>query len=96
MKRRLKKNTSAERAYVRDLWRRGPLEQVERGEATLLSPSEHPEPLRRFFERERRVLRVALSPSVKRRLEQLSRSTGTSTGELARRWVEQGLAREAG
>ena len=95
MKYRLKKNTAAEQAYVRDLERCGPLEKVERGQAKLLAAPEYPEPLRRFLARERRVLRVPLSPSAKKRLEQLSRATGTSIDQLARRWVEQGLARQA-
>jgi hypothetical protein len=41
-------------------------------------------------------LRVQLSPSQKKKLENLSRSTGVPVDELARRWVQQRLAREAG
>jgi hypothetical protein len=85
MKYRLKKNTGAEHAYVRDLERRGPLQRVERGEAKLLARSEYPEPVKRFLERERTVLRVPLTRSTKNRLERLSRETGTSIDDLARR-----------
>ena len=91
-----KKNTAAEQMYVRDLQRCGPLEKVELAEASLLDLSEYPQPLKRFLQRERRVLRVVLSSSEKKRLDQLSRATGTSADQLARRWVEQALAREAG
>jgi hypothetical protein len=96
MKHRLKKNTAGEEKYVRDLERRGPLERVERGEATLLSEAEYPEPLRRFLVRERSTLRVPLSPSAKKKLEQLSKTSKIDIAELARRWIEQGIAREAG
>jgi hypothetical protein len=96
MKYRLKKNTLAEDAYVRDLLRRGPLEKTERGEAKILSMSEYPEPLKRFMARERTTLRVKLSAPAKKRLEQIGRVTGIDIDELARRWVEQGIAREAG
>ncbi len=96
MKHRLKKNTAAENAYVRDLERRGPLEKVERGEATLLSEADYPEPVRRFLARERSTLRVPLSPSAKKKLERLSRTSNVDVAELARRWIEQGIAREAG
>lgn len=41
VKHRLKRNPSAEDAYVRAFARRGPLEKVERGEAKLLMPSGH-------------------------------------------------------
>ena len=96
MKFKLKKNTAAEDAYVRDLERRGPLEKVGRGEARLLAPLEYPEPIKRFLARERRTVRVTLSPSAKKRLERLSHAKGIGIDELTRRWVEQAIAREAG
>jgi len=96
MNQRLKKNTAAEEAYVRDLDRCGPLEKVERGEARILASREYPEPIKRFLSRERTTIRVKLSPAAKRRLERLSRDRGVGTAELARRWVEQAIAREAG
>ena len=95
MKYRLKKNTVAEQAYVRSLERQGPMEKVERGEARILSEQEYPEPLKRFLARERSMLRVQLSRTARKKLEHLSRTTGISIDELARRWVEQGIAREA-
>lgn len=96
MKHALKKNTLAEQAYVRSLERRGPLQQVERGKATILRESEYPEPARRFLARERRMLRIPLSASVKKKLERFSQSTGIHSDALVKRWIEQGLAREAG
>jgi hypothetical protein len=72
------------------------LEKVERGEAKILSVVDYPEPLKRFLARERSTLRVRLSAPAKKRLEQLSRAKGIDIDELARRWVEQGIAREAG
>ena len=92
----MKKNTPAEEAYVRDLERIGPLEKVERGEARLLSEDEYPEPIRRFLSRERRTVRVTLSSAAKKRLDQFSRNKGVRPDKLARLWVEQALAREAG
>jgi hypothetical protein len=96
MKHQPKKNTAAEREYIRDLERCGPLEKVERGEARLLSVDEYPEPVRRFLARERKMLHLQLSEAAMRKLRQLHRATGIPIDELARRWVEQGLAREAG
>jgi hypothetical protein len=96
MKYRMKKNTPVEDAYVRDLQRCGPLQKVERGEAKILAASEYPQPLQRFLARERSTLRVKLSASAKKKLEQLSRTTGVDIDELARRWVEKGIEREAG
>jgi hypothetical protein len=95
MKYRLKKNTSAEQAYIRDLECTGPLQRVERGESRILPASEYPEPLKRFLARQRSTLNVHLSASAKKKLERLSRATGIDVNELARRWVEQGIAREA-
>jgi len=82
--------------YVRDLERRGPLQKVERGEAKILSQTEYPEPLKRFLARERRTLRLRLSASDRRKLERLSHSTGVAIEDLARRWIEQAIARQAG
>jgi hypothetical protein len=95
MKYRLKKNTAAEDAYVRDLERCGSLQKVERGEAQILAPSEYPEPLRRFLLRQRSMLHLHLSKATRKKLEQMSRATGLAIDELALRWVEQGIAREA-
>lgn len=81
---------------MRDLERYGPLERVERGEAQILSTDEYPDPIKRFLERERRTVRVRLSPAAQKRVERLSRATGVGVDELARRWIEQGIAREAG
>jgi hypothetical protein len=75
MKYRLKKNTAAEQAYIENLERRTPLEKVERGESRIIPTSEYPEPLKRFLARERSILRVQLSPSAKKKLEQLIRFT---------------------
>ena len=96
MKHRLKKNTSAETAFIRDLERIGPLEKAERGESQVLTVSEYPEPLKRFLTRQRGLLQVHLSAAAKKKLERLSRATGVDVDELARRWVEQGIARAAG
>jgi hypothetical protein len=96
MKKQLKKNTTSEDAYIRDLEQRGPLEKLERGEAQIVAASDYPAPLQRFLARERGVLRVQLSPAQQRKARQLSRSRGIPLDELARRWVQQGLAREAG
>src|SRR5947208_3687103 len=91
-----KKNAAAESAYVRDLERHRPLEKVERGEVRMLTASEYPEPIKRFLARQRGMLHFQLSLSETKKLEQLSRATGLSIDELARRWVEQGIEREAG
>ena len=77
-----------------DLERIGPLEKVERGEAKILAKEEYPEPIKRFLNRERRTVRITLSAPAKKRLEQVSRAKGVGADELARRWVQQALARE--
>lgn len=87
MRRRPKKNNAVEESYVRDLERRGPLERVEQGESQIVSPEEYPDPIKRFLERERRTVRVRLSPTTQKRLERLSHATGVGVDELARRWV---------
>src|SRR4051812_31531356 len=96
MKRKPKKATKAEEAYIRDVKRTGPFAKLDRGEAQLLSPEEYPEPVKRFLGRERNTLRIRLSSSSKRKLDALSRARGTPTDQLARNWVEERLTREAG
>jgi hypothetical protein len=96
MKRKAKKPTKAEDAYIRDLKRTGTFTKLDRGEAQILAPEEYPEPVKRFLARERNTLRIKLSSSSKRKLDALSRSRGTPTDQLARRWVEERLTREAG
>ncbi len=96
MKRKPKKNTKAEDAYIRDLKRTSTFEKADRGEAQLLSPDEYPDPVKRFLARERRMLHIKLSAASKRKLDALSRATGTPMDQLARQWVEERLTREAG
>lgn len=91
-----KKQTRAEEAYVQDMARRSALERVERGEAMILRPDELPEPLKRFVARERSAVHIRLPAAARRRLLSLSQAKGVSAEELARQWVQQGLAREAG
>jgi hypothetical protein len=95
MKYRLKKNTLAEQAYVRDIENCGPLQKLERGQARILPLSEYPEPLKRFLAHQRSMLHVQLSAPARKKLEQFSRATNIPIDELARRWVMQGIAREA-
>jgi hypothetical protein len=95
MKYRMKKNKAAEEAYIRDMDRCSSLQKVEQGEAEILRPSEYPEPLRRFLSRHRSMLHLRLSAATRKKLEQMSRATGLAVDELALRWVEQGIAREA-
>jgi hypothetical protein len=57
VKRKPKKSTKAEEAYIRDLKRNGTFATLDRGEAQLLSPKQHPEPVKRFIARERKKLR---------------------------------------
>jgi hypothetical protein len=42
------------------------------------------------------MVHVRLSPRVKRRLEARSQQTGVPIDELARRWIEQAMRRDAG
>ena len=96
MKRELpRKNTRAEDAYIRDMARCSAFEKVDRGQARVLRPEEFPEPLKRFLRRDRASVRIQLPLSARRRLESLSRATGVPADKLARRWVEERLAREA-
>jgi len=96
MKRKPKKNTKAEDAYIRDLERTGTFEKADLGEAQLLSPNEYPEPVKRFLARERRMVHIRLSAASKRKLDAVSRAKRTPTEQLARKWVEERLTREAG
>ena len=91
-----KKNTKAEDAYLRDVKRTSTFEKADRGEAQLLSPDEYPEPVKRFLARERQMLHIKLSAASKRKLNAVSRAKGTPMEQLARKWVEERLTREAG
>ena len=91
-----KKQTRAEEAYVNDMARRSALEMVDRREARLLQPDEVPEPLKRFHARERSAVHIRLPAAARRRLQSLSQAKGVPAEQLARQWVEQALAREAG
>ena len=91
-----KKQTRAEEAYVRDMARTPALEKVDRGKARILSAEELPEPLKRFAARESSTVHIQLPAAARRRLRSLSQAKGVPAEELARKWVEQGLAREAG
>ena len=62
----------------------------------MLAEDEYPEPVLRFLRRERRMVHVRLSLAAKRRLEALSRARGLAAEELARRWMEQAISRDAG
>ena len=93
---RIPKSTAAERAFVRDMKRRSAFDLADAGRARVLAEDEYPEPVRRFLRRERRMVHVRLSVAAKRRLEALSRAQGISVEELARKWVEQAIVRDAG
>jgi len=95
MRRKIPKMTKSEAAYVRDMERTSAFEKVDRGEGKILTPEEYPEPIKKLLRRERGVVHVKLTLAAKRRLENLSRRNGIGMEELARRWVEQGLKREA-
>ena len=94
-RKQVKKSTKSEDAYVRDLHRRSALEMLGSGEAELLTPNDYPEPLKRFLRREAVTVHVRLSAPLRRKLEQRSRRAGVSPDELARRWIKEGLKRDA-
>jgi len=96
MKRKPKRNTKAEDAYVRDIARGSTFEKADRGEARSLSIEEYPEPVKRFLARERTMVRIRLSAASKRKLDAVSRARGKPMEQLARKWVEERLTREAG
>ena len=89
-----KRATRAEERYIRDLQRVSAFDLVEQGRAKIVPPAEYPEPLKRFLAREKTMLHVKLTAAVKRQLEARSRQTGTPAEELARRWIERGIAAE--
>jgi hypothetical protein len=91
-----KKITRAEAEYVRAMSRESAFEKLDRGKAKVLRPEEYPQALRRFLKREQSTVRIELTAGARRRLKLLSRARGVPPDELARRWVEDGLAREAG
>jgi hypothetical protein len=91
-----RKQTRAEAAYVRDMARMSALKKVDRGRARVLAAEELPEPLKRFAARERSDVHIRLPAAARRRLQSLSQAKGVPMEKLARQWVEQRLAREAG
>jgi predicted DNA-binding protein len=96
MNKKPRKATAAELRYIEDMKRTNAFEKLDHGEAKILSMDEYPAPLRRLIERERRMVRLTLSPALKRRLDALSAAEGVSEAELVKRWVEERLEREAG
>jgi hypothetical protein len=51
-KRKPRKSTKAEKAYIRDLKRVSTFAKLDRGEAQILSPKNYPAPVKRFLARE--------------------------------------------
>jgi len=92
----VKTATRDELAYVRSMRRRSGLSLLENGRAELLRLKDYPDPLRRFLRREQRMVHVKLTAVGRRKLEARSRQTGVPADELARRWIEQQLQRDAG
>lgn len=95
-RKRPKKITKAEEAFVRDMVHTSAFEKLDRGQAKLLPASELPEPLKRFLDRERTTVHIRLPAPARRRLDSLSQTLGVSVDELAKRWVQEALAREVG
>ena len=91
-----RKATREEEAYIRDLAGKSAFEKLDRGEAQIVKSEELPEPLKKLIRRVRTTVHIQLPPPARRRLEALSRANGVPADELARRWVEEALAREAG
>ena len=91
-----KKQTRAEAAYVRDMAKTSAMQKIDSGQARILTASELPEPLKRFAARESSQVHIRLPAAARRRLALLSQAKGVPPEVLARKWVEQGLEREAG
>ena len=90
------KNTKQEDTYIRSLEERSTFDMLDSGEAEQLLPTDYPEPLKRFLRRERDMVHVKLSTTLKRRLEAQSRELGVSSDELAKQWILQHLKRRTG
>jgi hypothetical protein len=88
--------TKAEADYIADLERDPPLARLERGASKILQPRDYPEPIKRFLARERLMVHVKLPADARRKLDAISRARGMTASELARRWLERSLEREAG
>ena len=93
--RRPKRATRSELAAMADIDERSAFELLDGGMAQRVDREDYPEPLRRFLERERVMVHVKLSAVAKRRLDERSRRSGVPVDELARRWIEQGIRRDA-
>ena len=96
MGKRAAKATRDELAYVGSMQRRSGLSLLDKGGAEVLSLKDYPEPLRRFLRREQKMVHVKLTAVGRRKLEARSRKSGVPADELARRWIEQHLQRDAG
>lgn len=92
---RPKRATRSELDAVADIERRSAFDLMDDGLAERVDRADYPEPLQRFLEREQVMVHVKLSAGSKRRLEERSRRSGVSAEELARRWIEQGIRRDA-
>lgn len=87
--------TKTELAYARNLEMASAFDLVDRGRAQVVSRDEYPEPLKRFLARERLMIHIRLRPAIKRKLEARSREVGIPIDELAQRWIERGIKRDA-
>jgi len=65
-KHRLARNIKAEDAYVRDMARVSAFDKLDAGEAAVLTPDDYPEPIRRFLQRERSIVRILRSMTLGR------------------------------
>ena len=92
----VKRSTRAEQAYIRELERTPAFELVDRGRGQVVPADQYPVPLKRFLARARTTIHVRLSSAIKRKLDARSQRTGLPVQELARRWIEQGIDRDAG
>jgi hypothetical protein len=92
----VKRAAPGELAYIRHLERVSAFELMDQDRARLLPPEEYPEPVQRFLAREQTMVHVRIPPVVKRKLEAHSRRSGVAVDKLARRWIEEGVKRDAG
>ena len=92
---KVKRSTTTEIAYVRDMKRRSALEMLDDENAEALAPENYPEPLKRFLRREAVTVHIRLSAPLRKKLDEKSRRAGLSADELARRWIKEALNREA-
>ena len=90
------KATRWELEYIKDMERVSSFDLLDRGEAEIVEPKDYPEPLKRLMNRPLEYIRLQMPPAAQRKLFRRAEAAGVTVNDLIRRWIREGLKRDAG